>query len=241
MRSIIGIIPLVSVAVVLVALEVGNPAMSQSHTGRPWLELRKGIHAYTGGPGGSVLLGRAAVICDFAQAWLRSVVGRRDQQCAIKPKGLPVTIASDEIAKYDIGHESAYGVFIRADDSSWSGWTGSSQLSPDIPANTRLMVIPFELIHLAPDKNSKPEEVLAGEILDTGTIVELVSQDPKSDRYLYVTVDDGAGNIRRGWLHPENVSLLDGQGLTFELPAGYRFKIENVGSFEHGAVETNGR
>ena len=218
-----------------------------------WLELRKGVHAYTGGPGDGIPLGRDAYVCRSAQAWVREAATTILTNCAEKAMGLSVTIASDEFAKYDFGGDSNYGVFIRADDASWSGWTSSSQLSPHIPAKTKFMVTPVVLdipgggrseipVRLAPKENStawtnRPDdEYSSSEILDKGTIVELVSQDPKSEvPNLYVSVNNGAGNIRKGWLLPEEISLLDGQPLKFRPPAGYRFKPENVGSFEAAA------
>ena len=199
-----------------------------------WLELRKGVHAYTGAWGVDEV-----IVCNSAQAWLtaKEAAPKPVKQCAKKmPRGLPVTIASDEIAKYDLWGDFDYGVFIRADDASWSGWTSSSQLSPHIPANTQVTARIVKLpdgseisLYLTLDRENR----ILGEILNN-KIVEAVSQDPKSSwEDLYVSINNGAGNVRRGWLNSTDVTLQGGRELTFQPPDGYRFKPENVGSFKH--------
>ena len=238
---------MISVTIALVALAIGGSAMSQSDIALPWLELRNGIHAYTGGDETFDI-----AVCDFARAWLRFVQNQQngirtdnDKHCTVKPKGLPVTIASDQFAKWDFENDSDYGVFIRTNNSSWSGWISSSQLDPQIPAHTKLMVNNVHAhmeVYLAPTQETAIGTFLdKSTILDKGTIVEVILESSSKEylaRNLYVSVNNGAGDIRKGWLHSYEVSLPDGKTLTFQPPTEYRFKPENVGSLKHG-VDVN--
>jgi len=177
----------------------------------PWLEIRKGVHAYTGEDGGDART--TLTVCNSAQAYLKWIDGvtGADRQCANHPRGEPVTISSDDTV--DSGVSGDYVVFIRADDSSWSGWTSTIiGLQPGIPAKTKL-VVDSDTVHLAPDEDS---DWGTGEILGKGTVVELISQDPKSER-LYVSVGDGVSTIvRRGWLFTLGVSVQGAGALAFQ-------------------------
>ncbi len=156
----------------------------------PWLELRNGVQAYTDDDGGDAT---TLTVCDSSQAWLDWADTESDKHCTHRPKGMAVTIASDKIVAIDLGPNNPprYVVFIRADDSSWSGWTGTLGLKPRIPPHTQLHVGGLEA-RLAPKQDSGFN---VGDDLPKGTVAELISQDPKSDRDLYVRVGD-----RRGWL-----------------------------------------
>jgi hypothetical protein len=208
----------------------------------------------------------------------QKVLGLPVIKCVEKSGGMPVTIASDEIAKWDNGDvlDADYGVFIRADDASWSGWIGSNELMPRIPPHTKLMIVPVvcsgttclgALLYADQDgtplvdpnaPQAQPPvgeteveaaqrrvlELTKTETLNNGTIVEVISQDPKNYKEddLYVDRGDRVPNaIRRGWLSSGYVSLPDNQPLTFHPPIGYAFKRLNVGSDIHGTPITKGR
>ncbi len=89
---------------------------------------------------------------------------------------------------------------LKADDSSWAGWTSSlASLQPSIPKNT-LLTINSDNSHLAPSRDSNLD---SGDALASGTVVEIISQDPKVDsRSLYVSVHDGAASLlgKKGWI-----------------------------------------
>jgi hypothetical protein len=161
-----------------------------------WLELRMGQGAYTDdddGGGASTL-----TVCDTARAYLKwaDLVKNAGQHCTSHARGVPVTISSNDVVAVDLGSaETRYVVSIRADDSSWSGWTDSG-LQPRIPPKTRLTV---RSAHLAPDKDSKED---AGPTLDEGSIVEALSQDARSEsRTIYVKVITGQRKDATGWLY----------------------------------------
>jgi hypothetical protein len=224
-----------------------------------WLELKKGTPAYTTSDSVSV--------CGTAQEWLKQYDSAI--KCAEKSGGVPVTIASDEIVKWDWhtsdNDNADYGVFIRADDASWSGWIGSNELMPRIPPHTKLMVatelcgietcIPNALLYadqddtpltLDPNQAQSPDPFVRTktETLNKGTIVELILQDPKNAVADDLYIDRGAGvpnALRKGWLNSQNVSLPDDRPLTFQPPIGYAFKSLNVGSSKHGTPITEGR
>jgi hypothetical protein len=255
MRSVLIIVGM------LAAVVVNAPAVAQSNTGRElppsWLELKKGTPAYTGMEGG----GDSVSVCGSQQEWLQHE--STYVECAQKTRGLPITIASDEFAKYHVGSVDDYGVFIRADNAAWSGWISSSELTPRIPAHTKLMIVPHCYFPRPPSRETEcwpvflwanqdmaplnPDHLMQDtektETLDKGTIVEVISQDPKTGK-LDLYVDRGERvpqTIRKGWLSSIYVSLPDNQSLTFQPPTGYTFKNLNVGSFSHGLPVTSGR
>jgi hypothetical protein len=168
-----------------------NPASSKEATlaslHLPWLELRQGMHAYTGTDGGS---STTATVCSSPQAyenWMNDVK-ESALECAKKQQGIPVSIASNKIVAEDPRFGSSYVIYIRADDSSWSGWTSSvGSIQPSIPKKT-LLTIGNSTSRLAPSRNSNLD---AGEALAPGTVVEIISQHPKSDsRDLFVSVQN---------------------------------------------------
>ena len=164
-----------------------------------WLELRQDARAYTGDDGGTAT---ALTICPSTSSytkWSASITAVVPG-CSEKPRGVPVTIVSNERVASNIGD---YFVFIKADDSSWSGWTGSSGLQPRIPANTKVVVktmVPGGEKWFFPNRTS-----IAGHIvLSDGTTLQILAQDPKSGEGpdLYAQILGNSNDTgKKGWLH----------------------------------------
>jgi hypothetical protein len=208
---------LIAAGVLAALVAVSEQAMSDAPRGLPpsWLELKKGTRAYT--------IFDAVSVCGSAQEWLEHT-NNPTIKCAEKSGGVPVTIASDEIAKYDLGEGpfggNEYGVFVRADDGSWSGWIYSGDLMPRIPAHTKLMIVPYEPFKTAllyadedgtplVDPNAPPAQdweqesdrftpaqkralaLTQTEELNKGMIVEFISQEPRNFHNLNLQIDRG--------------------------------------------------
>jgi hypothetical protein len=85
-----------------------------------WLALAQGVRAFTGDDGGGA---SALTICPSVRLYKRwfSDATAVVPECQEIPRGIPVTIGSDEVVSSGLIGE--YFVFIRADKASWSGWT----------------------------------------------------------------------------------------------------------------------
>lgn len=191
-----------------------NPAISNEARTTllhlPWLELRKGMQAYTGTDGGG---STTVTVCSSPTAYEDFVndVKGYEHQCAKKQQGISVSITSNKIVAENNG--VSYLVYLRSDDSSWSGWTSSLvSLQPSIPNKTLLTIKanPNDPARLAPSRNSNLD---TGVVLAPGTVVEMISQYPKSDsRDLFVSVQKGSAGLsgKKGWIFAMDVA-----GMTF--------------------------
>jgi hypothetical protein len=185
---------------VAAALAISFAHADPSFSARPeWLDLRKGVRAFTGDDGGGAT---SLTVCQTEQAYTKWIDTSDIQACSVQATGVPVTVASDEIIS--IGTDSApyFAVFIKADDSSWSGWTSKTGLIPRIPEKTKLKVR-WDNAHLM------DSDLHAGERLADGAALELISQDPKADLLQVRVPADG----RTGWLFRWEVDVQGGPGL----------------------------
>jgi hypothetical protein len=186
----------------------------------PWLELRKGAGAYTGDDGGSA---STLTVCPSAylyKKWFSSATAVVPE-CSEKLRGIPVTVSSDQI--FNSGLEGVYSVFIKADDFSWSGWTGSLGLQPRIPTNTKVAVSlpPQGEKWLFPTRTSADGHI----ILRTGATLQILAQDPKSgdrpDLYGQIT-GTSADAGKKGWLHRLGLNVKGDVPLFFAPPNGIK-------------------
>jgi hypothetical protein len=185
----------------------------------PWLELRQGARAYTGDDGGTA---GTLTVCPSAylyKKWASSATAVVPE-CRDKPRGVPVKINSDEISMSGLVGE--YFISIRADDSSWSGWTGSLGLQPRIPPNTKVVVktlSPKGEKWLFPSKTSADGHI----VLRSGATLQILAQDPNSDDGpdLYVQITgDSADAGKQGWLHRGGLNVQSDVPLLFVPPSG---------------------
>jgi hypothetical protein len=186
----------------------------------PWLELRKGAKAWTGDDGG---IESTLNVCPSAylfKKWFSSPTAVVPE-CSEKPRGIAVTVSSDQI--FSSGLKGEYFIFIKADDLSWSGWTGSIGLQPRIPTNTKVAVSlpPQGEKWLFPTRTSADGHIT----LHTGATLQILAQDPKSgdrpDLYVQITgnsVDAG----KKGWLHRLGLNVHGDVPLFFAPPNGIK-------------------
>jgi hypothetical protein len=210
-------------AVLFMSLGVGF-AMAQTPATSPpatWLELRQGVKAYTGDDGGGA---KTLTVCTSAYVYKKwfsnstAVV----PECTEKPRGIPVTVASDQIFMSDnpdLARE--YFVFIRADDSSWSGWTCSGMLQPRIPTHTKVVVkvlVPGGEKWFFLSKTSAAGHIVLGD----GATLEILAQDAKSDGPdLYAQIIGSSSDAgKKGWLHLLGLNLQGDGPLIFGPPNG---------------------
>jgi hypothetical protein len=188
----------------------------------PWLEIRKGAHAYVGADGGNVM---TLTVCATAKAyaeWLDDGV-TRGRPCFAKPRGVPVVMVTDEIAATKLGSAFSveYVVKIRAQDNSWSGWTiPTGGLQPRVPAGTIVFVAANDdlSVGLASESTGR---LGASEPLPDGTALKVLAQDPASPvRDLHVLVQEPNGALpKKGWINSMVVTLASGDALMFQSPA----------------------
>jgi len=198
----------------------------QTHAGMapPWLELRKGARAYTGDDGGGE---NTLTVCPSAYLynkqrlkWVSNTTAIL-AECKEKRRGIPVTVSSNQI--FSSAFEGEYFIFIRADDSAWTGWTGSLGLQPRIPANTNVVVTlsPEGETWLFPNRTSADGHI----ILRTGATLQILAQDPKSgdrpDLYVQIT-GNSADAGKKGWLHQLGLNVQGGVPLLFAPPNGIK-------------------
>jgi hypothetical protein len=220
MKNVIRTVGLRLVAtVVLLALGVAAEAQGV-HAIAPWLELRRGVQAYTGDDGGGA---RTLTVCPSVYLYKKwsSDSSAVVPECKEEPRGVSVTLASDEIITSGLVGE--YFVFIRADESRWSGWTGSLGLQPRIPAHAKVVVKT-----LAPkgEKCFFPNKTTATGhfVLDNGANLEIVAQDPKSegpDLYAQI-IGNSADAGKKGWLHRLGLDVQGDGPLLFAPPNGMK-------------------
>jgi hypothetical protein len=164
-----------------------------------WLELRKGARAYTGDDGGSESTLTVCPSVYLYKKWFSSATAVVPE-CSEKLRGIPVTVNSDQI--FSSGLEGEFFVFIKADDFSWSGWTGSVGLQPRIPTNTKVVVTGGEnekWFWFFPNKTSA-----AGRIeLGGGAALQILAQDPKSgdrpDLYAQIIGNSAYAGKKGAW------------------------------------------
>jgi hypothetical protein len=185
-----------------------------------WLDLRKGVQAFTGIDGGDALY--SLTVCGSKQTYTKWIDSADTRPCSVHSAGVPVSITSDEIISIAADDAMEFAVFIRADDSSWSGWTSNLGLHPRIPARTKLETKTYDNpLYLAAQQDSDSK---VGESLVNGTALELISQDPKNDE-LYVKV---VGDGRFGWLSESDVQLPGGLPLVLypSSPASVTYEFD---------------
>lgn len=193
------------------------PAPPSPHTvettALPWLQLRQGVKAYTGDNGGG---DDFLTVCPTAALYKKwsSSPNAVVPQCNDKARGVPVTIGSDEVTpERDVSGQvmaGMYTVFIKADDGSWSGWTGSlGGLQPRIPPNTKVVVRPLARSgtkSLFPNKTSAKYEIT----LYSGAILQILVQKPHTGR-LYAQVTGNSPDVgKKGWIWPAGLSVSEG-------------------------------
>jgi hypothetical protein len=193
-----------------------------SPPGTAWLELRQGVKAYTGDDGGGAKTLTVCTSAYFYKKWFSSSTAVVPE-CTEKPRGITVTVASNQIFMPDnpdlVGE---YFVFIRADDSSWFGWTGSGiGLQPRIPVHTKVVVkalVPGGEKWFFPSKTSAAGHILLGD----GATLEILAQDAKSDGPdLYAQIIGSSGDAgKKGWLHLLGLNLQGDGPLIFGPPNG---------------------
>jgi hypothetical protein len=182
-----------------------------------WLELRKGARAYTGDDGGSESTLTVCPSVYLYKKWFSSATAVVPE-CSEKLRGIPVTVNSDQI--FSSGLEGEFFVFIKADDFSWSGWTGSVGLQPRIPANTKVVVKTLQQ-WLFPSKTSAGGHI----VLRTGATLQILAQDPKRgdqpDLYVQIT-GNSADSGKKGWLHLLGLNVRGDVPLLFAPPNGVK-------------------
>jgi hypothetical protein len=192
------------------------PAPPSPHTvettALPWLQLRQGVKAYTGDNGGG---DDFLTVCPTAALYKKwsSSPNAVVPQCNDKARGVPVTIGSDEIIpERDVTDQvmaGMYTVFIKADDGSWFGWTGSFGLQPRILPNTKVVVrLPARsgTMSLFPNKTSTKGEI----ILHPGATLQILAQEPRTGR-LYAQVTSNSPDIgKKGWIWPLGLHVSEG-------------------------------
>jgi hypothetical protein len=185
-----------------------------------WLLLRQGVPAYTGNDGGTATTLTVCPSAAIYRKWIDSAVERAPATCTQRVVGASVTIATDALIPLDGKAGPAYVTYIRADDSSWSGWTQALALVPRIPPHTHLVVESFAVVHLASSSTTKDTGDASGGVLESGTVVELISQNEKSnDRDLYVLVVSGPRAVgAKGWVYDLDLRLPGGGPLVFRAP-----------------------
>jgi hypothetical protein len=201
----------------------GSTIVDPSKIPPPWLVLRQGVRAFTGDDGGGA---SALTICPSVRLYKRwfSDATAVVPECQEIPRGIPVTIGSDEIVSSGLIGE--YFVFIRADKASWSGWTGSLGLHAYIPANTRAVVntpSPQGSVSLFPDRTAAGGEI----VLRGGATLQILSQDTKSgDRPdLYVEITGNSPDAgKKGWIHSLGLNVQGGGPLLFTTPSGAEWR-----------------
>jgi hypothetical protein len=175
----------------------GSPPGSTSPL--PWLELRQGVQAYTDDDREGTSTLTVCLSLYLYKKWFAKP-GAVVPECSKKSRGVPVTIASNDIVTpEDTVLSGLYFVFIRADDSSWSGWTNSVWLQPRIPANTNVVVSRGGWKWFFPGKTSAAGHM----VLSDGTTLQILAQDPKSDGPdLYAQIIGNSSDAgKKGWLH----------------------------------------
>ena len=126
-----------------------------------------------------------------------------------------MTIASDEIIPTAIGD---YLVFIKAEESSSSGWTGSAGLQPRIPSNTRVVVNGEKWKWFFPNKTSAAGHI----VLSDGATLQILAQDQKGsgpDLYARITGDNSHDAGKKGWLHRLGLNIQGDGPLLFAPPS----------------------
>jgi hypothetical protein len=119
------------------------------------------------------------------------------------------------------GVVGSYFTLIRADNSSWSGWTDSLGLQPRIPANTKVVVktlAPGGESWFFPNKTSAAGHIVLG----TGATLQILAQDPKSEGPdLYAQIIGNSGDAgKKGWLHRLGLNVQGDGPLLFAPPNG---------------------
>jgi hypothetical protein len=185
-----------------------------------WLLLRQGVPAYTGNDGGTATTLTVCPSAAIYRKWIDSAAERAPAACTHRLVGASVTIATNALIPLDGKAGPAYVTYIRADDSSWSGWTQAVTLVPRIPPHTHLVVESFAAVHLAANSTTKGTGDPSGSVLENGTVVELISQNEKgNDRDLYVLVVSGPRAVgARGWVYDLDLRLPGGSPLGFRAP-----------------------
>jgi hypothetical protein len=185
----------------------------------PWLELRQGVRAYTGDDAEGPKILTVCPSIYFYKKWFASLTAVVPE-CTQKPRGVPVTIASNEIFLLNKVLPDLYAVSITADDSSWFGWTNSFGLQPRIPSNTKMVVTPAAAGGAWKTFFSSKTSSVGSITLSNGTILQVLAQDPKSDGPdLYAQIIESSGDIgRKGWLHRLGLDVQGDGPLLFAPP-----------------------
>ena len=196
------------------------PPQSTTKTPPPWLALRQGVRAFTGDDGGGATTLTVCPSVRFYNKWFSGATAA-EMGCAQKPRGVPITIGSDEIVSYRFGE---YFVFIKA--ASWSGWTGSFGIRPYIPANTKVIVhtaAPGGWTTLWPNRTS----ARGGIDLYSGATLLILSQDTKSENLpdLYAQITGDSPNAgKKGWITALGLDVQGGGPLFFIPPSGVEWR-----------------
>jgi hypothetical protein len=194
-----------------------NAPFADSSPTLRWLELRDGVRAYTGDDGGGA---DTLTVCPSAELYKRwsSDTTANVPECKEKARGIPITIASNRIEALDPRNlPGDYVVFIRADDSTWAGWTGSIiGIKPRIPLHTKVVFVPAVKggrKMLFPNRTS-PVGAIS---FETETVLEILGQDQTShgpDLYGQV-VRGSVGVGSKGWFHSLGLNVLSDGPLLF--------------------------
>jgi hypothetical protein len=225
---------LVVLILAAIALWIGSPPQSPerapasaagdpSKTPPSWLVLRRGVRAFTGDDGGGAT---TLTICSSARLYNRWLLSTAVVSgCVSVPRGIPVTIGSEELIKDD-RVEYVYFVFIKADKVSWSGWTGSLGLQPYIPANTRVVVHTAVLggwTTLWPDRTAAG----GGVDLRNGATLQIIRQDTKSGDlpglYAQITGDSPDAG-KKGWIFSLGLDVQGGGPMLFYPPSATEWR-----------------
>ena len=180
----------------------------------------QGVRAFTGDDGGGATTLTVCPSARFYSKWFSGATAA-EMGCVKKPRGVPVTIGSDEIVSYRFGE---YFVFIKG--ASWSGWTGSFGIRPYIPANTKVVVhtaAPGGWTTLWPNRTS----ARGGIDLYSGATLLILSQDTKSENLpdLYAQITGDSPNAgKKGWITVLGLDVQGGGPLLFMPPSGVEWR-----------------
>jgi len=191
----LAIVALPLAIVLLVALFIAGdhdlravqPARSAAHR---WSVLRAGMTAYTGE------YDRGQTVCSSFSAYL-DFERQRPHGCRIVANATPVVIDAIIPCKQD-DPDHGWGaphVRLHARDGSWHGFTGASDLQPDVPVGT---LLDFERDWGAP--LDIVDDRGAQKVIGGSAYARLLRYDPKRDYSLYVEIVQGEHRGMRGWM-----------------------------------------
>ena len=181
-----------------------------------WARLHAGMKVYAGDDGGATLTVCPTLVEYHALADLPGVLSQPgDVGSCTRVKRGTAAIVDKIVPGKKSELEGAPYIWLRALDSSWSGYTIILRLQPAIPAGTLLIARQGENEppKLAPRQRS---DLAVGSNLSGGVKVKVLRYDPTSDsRKLYFIVLSGDDAGQSGWTFSSDWQTEDGENADF--------------------------